>query len=90
MNAAVVSEGLRFRGYLGIRKPTVLRVLPSNLGVITYYFVGFGDTGKPPEISDPETLKLLTSNSQSPKPISSRGTYRVRCEGSGYYRSLDK
>ena len=45
MNAAVVSEGLRFRGYLGIRKPTVLRVLPSNLGVITYYFVGFGDTG---------------------------------------------
>ena len=32
--------------YLRIRKPTVLRVRPSNLGVITYYFVGFGDTGK--------------------------------------------
>ena len=24
-------------------KPTVLRVLPSNQGVITYHFVGFGD-----------------------------------------------
>ena len=32
--------------YLRIRKPNVLRVRPSNLGVITYYFVGFGDTGK--------------------------------------------
>ena len=31
--------------YLWIQKPTVLRVLPSNLGVITYYFVGFGATG---------------------------------------------
>ena len=33
--------------YLWIQKPTVLGVLPSNQGVITYYFVGFGDTGKP-------------------------------------------
>ena len=32
-------------GGLRIRKPTVLRLRPSNLGVITYYFVGFGDTG---------------------------------------------
>ena len=31
--------------YLGIQRPTVLRVLPSNSGVITYYFVGFGVTG---------------------------------------------
>ena len=31
--------------YLGISKPTVLRGRPSNYGVITYYFVGFGDTG---------------------------------------------
>ena len=31
--------------FLGIQKPTVLRVLPANLGVITYYFVGFGLTG---------------------------------------------
>ena len=32
--------------YLGIQKPTVLRVLPSNVGVITYYSVGFGVTGR--------------------------------------------
>ena len=31
--------------YLWIQKPTVLRVKPSNSGVITYYFVAFGDTG---------------------------------------------
>ena len=31
--------------YLGIRNPTVLRVLPPNSGVITCYFVGFGVTG---------------------------------------------
>ena len=31
-----------FRVYLGIQKPTVLRVRPSNEGVIAYYFVGFG------------------------------------------------
>ena len=36
---------LLFENYLGIRKPSVLRVLPSNLRVITYYFVGFGVTG---------------------------------------------
>ena len=41
------SSGLRpvgFRSYLGIPKPTVLRVLPS--GSLTYYFVGFRVTGK--------------------------------------------
>ena len=32
---------------LEIQKPTVLRVLPSNYGVITYYSVGFGVTGEP-------------------------------------------
>ena len=32
--------------YLWIQKPTVLRVLPSNEGVITCYSVGFGVTGK--------------------------------------------
>ena len=40
----VVAE--RRDNYLGIRKPTVLRVPPRNYGVRTYYFVGFGDTGK--------------------------------------------
>ena len=30
---------------LGSEKHTVLRVLPSDAGVITYYFSGFGDTG---------------------------------------------
>ena len=34
--------------YLGIQKPIVLRVLPCNEGVITYYLVGFGVTGKAP------------------------------------------
>ena len=28
--------------HLGIQDPTVLGDLPSNQGVITYYFVGFG------------------------------------------------
>ena len=32
--------------YLGIQKLIVLRVLPSNEGVITFYFAGFGVTGK--------------------------------------------
>ena len=31
---------------MGSENPTVLRVRPSNLGVITYYVVGFGDTGR--------------------------------------------
>ena len=31
--------------YLGIQKLTALRVLPSNEGVITHYFVRFGVTG---------------------------------------------
>ena len=31
---------------MGMQKPTVLRVLPSNQGVTTYYFAGFGATGK--------------------------------------------
>ena len=31
--------------YLGIQKPTVLGIRPSDYGVITYYVVGFGDTG---------------------------------------------
>ena len=31
--------------FLGIQKPIVLGVRPSNYGVITYYFVGFGVTG---------------------------------------------
>ena len=35
-----------FRVRLGIRNPTVLRVLPCNYGVITYYVVGFGVTGR--------------------------------------------
>ena len=39
-------SGLGLRDYLGIQKPTVLGVLPSNQGVITYYFVGFGATGR--------------------------------------------
>ena len=30
----------------GIQNPTVSRVLPSNQGVITYYFVGLGVTGR--------------------------------------------
>ena len=33
--------------YLGIQKPTVLRVPPSIIeGVKTYYFKGFGVTGR--------------------------------------------
>ena len=31
---------------LGIQKPTVLRVRPSNEGLITCHFVGFGGTGR--------------------------------------------
>ena len=31
----------------GIQKPTVLGVRPSNQGLRTYYFVGFGVTGIP-------------------------------------------
>ena len=31
--------------FLGIQNPIVLGVRPSNYGVITYYFVGFGVTG---------------------------------------------
>ena len=38
-------QGLAKGDYLGIRRPTVLRVIPYNQEVITYYFVGFGDAG---------------------------------------------
>ena len=45
----LISIGLYIEGYrmftLGSEKHTVLRVLPSDAGVITYYFSGFGDTG---------------------------------------------
>ena len=34
---------LNAKPYLGIQKPTVLRLLPFNEGVITCYFVGFGE-----------------------------------------------
>ena len=34
------------RKYLGIPNPKVLRALPSNSGVRTYYIVGFGVTGR--------------------------------------------
>ena len=45
--AGLPGFGLRvaLRVYLGIPKPTVLRVVPE-LGVITYYFVGFGNTDR--------------------------------------------
>ena len=45
--AGLPGFGLRvaLRVYLGIPKPIVLRVVPE-LGVITYYFVGFGNTDR--------------------------------------------
>ena len=43
MDVSVLSSS--GKKHLGIQKPTVLGVRPSNYGVITYYFVGFGVTG---------------------------------------------
>ena len=39
--------------FLVIQKPTLLRVLPSNSGSVTYYVVGFGVTGLLTEGSSP-------------------------------------
>ena len=41
------AEYTRLDPYLGIQKPTVLGGggLPSNSGVLAYYFAGFGVTG---------------------------------------------
>ena len=39
-------RGLGFRVYLWIQEPTVVRVRPCNEEVKTYYFVGFGATGR--------------------------------------------
>ena len=63
----------RFRprrsNFLWIQKPTVLRVRPSNLGVITYHFVGFGATGS--------QLEITSSRCRSSARVRTRG----RCDG---------
>ena len=41
-----VASRFRVQGLPGIQAPTVLRAIPSNCGVTTYKFVGFGVTGR--------------------------------------------
>ena len=50
--------GLGLGPTCGSKKPTVLRVRPSNLRVITYYFVGFGDTGIGSESSELRAFRV--------------------------------
>ena len=40
-----------------IQKPKVLGNQPSNSGVMTYYFAGFGDTGNPSTLNGAQGLE---------------------------------
>ena len=71
--------------YLGIQKPTVLKVIPSNSGVITFYFVGLGIQEGLLSIRGyfAGSIRAL----QRIYKVSFFGGFRSRVKGFGYRRS---